>query len=93
MKFSLTFAALGLLLGAGAVFAQTAEHAPTKPAADAAAQYDRSLKEAAHANAKDGSDDSSSGGSTGTDPSATRNKAAPDIGETAAPNSTTGNSK
>lgn len=85
MKCSLTLVAPVLALSAGSVFAQTADHAPTKPAADAAARYDRSLEQTAPANAK-GSDDSSSGASTGTDPPATKNKTAPVNGETAAPN-------
>lgn len=86
MKRSLTFVASVLALSAGPAFAQTADHAPTKPAADAAARYDRSMeKKPDPANAAKGSDDSSSGASSGT-----KTEPAPGNSEKAAPNSSTG---
>jgi hypothetical protein len=85
MKRLITFMASGLAFTAGPAFAQTADHAPTKPAADAAARYDRSVEQSAPPNAAKG--DNSSGASTGTNPSATRNQGAPADGETAAPKS------
>ncbi len=86
MQRSLALGASVLALGAGPILAQTADHAPTKPAADAAARYDRSLQQSAPANATEGSRDSPSGASTGTDPSATGNKSAPIGGKSDPPN-------
>jgi hypothetical protein len=87
MKRLITFMASGLAFSASPAFAQTADHAPTKPAADAAARYDRSVEQSAPPNAAKGSGDSSSGASTGTNPSATRNHGVPADGETVAPKS------
>ena len=75
MKRSLTLIASVLSISAGSVIADTADHAPTKPAADAAARYDRSLEKTGPANATKGSDDGASGASTGTDPSPTQGNA------------------
>ena len=89
MKRSVTLIASVLALSAGPAFSQTADHAPTKPAADAAARYDRSMEQKSDpANATKGSDNGSSSASTGA-----KNETAPVNGETAAPNSTTGKSK
>jgi hypothetical protein len=80
LKRSVSLTASVLALSASSVVAQTADHAPTKPAADAAAQYDRKLKQTGPANAGQ----SSSGDSTGADAAATRNKKPPADGEPAA---------
>jgi hypothetical protein len=65
MKLHLIFVGLSATLWAGPALSQTADHAPTKPAADAAARYDRSLQQSAPSNLKNKPADSSSGASTG----------------------------
>jgi hypothetical protein len=81
---SVSLTAVALALSASSVIAQTADHAPTKPAADAAAKYDRELKQTGPANAGQGAGNSSSGASTGSGLEATRNKTGPaDRGTTA----------
>lgn len=74
MKSILTLFAVTIVIAAGPVAAQTADHAPTKPAADAADQYDKGLRPA---DAARNADDSSTGGSTGTAPSG-KDNGAPD---------------
>jgi hypothetical protein len=91
MKRLLTGITLFIAFGTGSGLAETADHAPTKPAADAAARYDRSLERNAPANSRQRPDDGVSGASSGTgdpDPLVGGGKAAPADRESSAPNST-----
>lgn len=72
-----------VVLGGAPVFAQTADHAPTKPAADAAAKYDRSVEGSGAAGK---SRDGPSGGSKSPAPAATGDDAAPNDGVATTPN-------
>ncbi len=86
MKGSLTLVSTVVVLSAGPAFAQTADHAPTKPAADAAAKYDKGLRQSGSTK---GADD----GSPGAAASETKRETAPVGGKTAPPESTSDTSK
>lgn len=68
MKTVATLVAVAVAVSSGSAVAQTADHAPTKPAAEAAARYDRSAGKSAPGGAK-GADDNATGLSSGAGPS------------------------